>query len=81
MSRYLADVDLENDVVTLHDKNEELKSEFGSDIILAPADDAIIVIDELNKKDAIIKVLYDALLSYEDPQDIDYWIKEAEEEE
>lgn len=28
MSRYLADVDLENDVVTLHDKNEELKSEF-----------------------------------------------------
>ena len=78
--RYKADVDTKNDVVTLIDEKGELKTDFDSELLLAPVDDAVIVIAELNRKEAIIKVLYDALLTYEDPQDIDYWIKSALEE-
>ena len=78
--RYTVDPDFKDDVITVHDEKEELKTEFDSEIILAPADDAILVINELNKKEAIIKVLYEALLSYEDKQDIDYWIEDALED-
>jgi len=48
--------------------------------MLSPMEDAETVVFELNKKEAIIQVLYEALLSYEDEQDIEYWMKEAVEE-
>lgn len=80
MSRYTVDVDYKDDCITVTDEKEELTTSFGSEIILAPAEEAEIVINELNKKEVIIKVLYDALLVHEDEQDIDYWIESALED-
>jgi len=80
MVRYKTSKDYTDDCITICDEKEELKTSFGSEIVLYPLDDALLVVDELNKKDTIIKVLYDALLNYEDKQDIEYWIDEAIED-
>ena len=69
-----------DDCITICDEKEELKTSFDSEIMLSPMEDAETVVFELNKKEAIIQVLYEALLSYEDEQDIEYWMKEALEE-
>ena len=78
--RYTVEPDLKDDVVTVYDEEEELKTEFDSEIMLAPVDDALIVVRKLNEYEAIVKELYEALLSHEDKQDIDYWMKSAVEE-
>ena len=78
--RYKSSKDYTNDCLTICDEEDELKTDFGSEIILSPLEDALTVVNELNRKEAIIKVLYESLLSYEDEQDIEYWIKEAVEE-
>lgn len=75
--RYKYQKDYENDCITICDEQEELKTSYGSEIILYPLEDASIVIDELNRKEAIIRMLYDNLLNYESEEDIKYWIAEA----
>ena len=45
------------DTCEIIDDEEKLVTEFGSNLILAPADDAVVLVDELNRKDAIIKYM------------------------
>ena len=72
--------DVENDCLTLTDNEDKLKTSFDSEIILYPLDDASAVIQELNVQCATVKMLREQLESYEDPMDIDYWIKEVRED-
>ena len=53
--RYTVEVDSKDDVATLSDSEDELKSDFDSDLILAPADDAVIVCSKLNWYESVIK--------------------------
>ena len=78
--RFETSEDLENDCLTLTDNEDKLKTGFDSEIILYPLEDASAVIDELNVQCATVKMLVDMLESYEDPQDINYWIKEIRED-
>jgi len=80
MVRYTAQEDYINDGVTIIDEKEELKTSFDSEIFIRPLEDAVTIVHELNKKEAIINVLYKALLVYDAEEDIEYWIKEAIEE-
>lgn len=75
--RYKYQKDYENDCITICDEEDELKTSFDSEIILFPMEDAISVIDELNIQTAINKMLVEQLESYEDIEDIKYWIKEV----
>ena len=71
--RYKVSKDYPNDCVTICDKKEELKTSFDSDISLSPLEDAIIVVDELNRKECIIHELKQTLRdNCFDEQDIDY---------
>ena len=72
--------DVMNDCLTITDNEEQLKTSFDSEIILYPLEDASAVIQELNVQCAINKMLREQLESYEDPMDIDYWIKEVRED-
>lgn len=74
--RYKYQKDVSNDCITICDDEEELKTSFDSEIVLYPMEDAIRVIDELNIQTAINKMLIEQLESYEDIEDIKYWIKE-----
>ena len=69
-----------NDCLTLKDNEDKLKTSFDSEIILYPLEDAMLVIDELNVQCAINTMLREQLEYHEDPQDIDYWIKEIRED-
>lgn len=53
--RYTVEVDSKDDVITLHDSRDELKSEFDSEIILAPATEAVIVCEKLNWYDKVLQ--------------------------
>ena len=68
------------DTLTITDNEEKLKNGFDSEIVLAPADDAQLIIDELNIQCATVQMLKKQLESFEDKQDIDYWIKEIRED-
>lgn len=68
------------DTLTITDNEEKLKNGFDSEIVLAPADDAQLIIDELNIQCATVQMLKEQLESFEDKQDIDYWIKEIRED-
>ena len=72
--------DVENDCLTLTDNEEQLKTSFDSEIILYPLEDARAVIQELNVQCATVKMLREQLEYHEDPQDIDYWIREVRED-
>ncbi len=72
--------DVENDCLTLTDNEDGLKNGFDSEIVLAPLEDAELIVQELNVQCAINKMLREQLETYEDPQDIDYWIKEVRED-
>ena len=72
--------DVENDCLTVTDNEEQLKTSFDSEIILYPLEDASAVIQELNVQCAIVAMLREQLESYEDPMDIDYWIREVRED-
>lgn len=72
--------DTENDCLTVIDNKDLLKTSFDSEIILKPLEDASILVRELNIQCAISKMLREELETYEDPQDIDYWIKEIRED-
>lgn len=78
--RFETSEDLENDCLTIEDNEYKLKTSFDSEIILYPLDDASAVVQELNVQCAINKMLREQLETYEDPQDIDYWIKEVRED-
>ena len=78
--RFEMSEDVMNDCLTLTDNEEQLKTSFDSEIILYPLEDASAVIRELNVQCAINKMLREQLESYEDPMDIDYWIKEVRED-
>lgn len=68
------------DTLTITDNEEKLKNGFDSEIVLAPATDAQLIIDELNIQCATVQMLKEQLESFEDEQDIDYWIKEIRED-
>ena len=68
------------DTITITDNKEELKNGFDSEIVLAPAEDGQLIIDELNIQCAIGDMLKEELERYEDPQDVEYWIKEIRED-
>ena len=72
--------DTENDCLTITDNQDLLKTSFDSEIILKPLEDASILVRELNIQCAISNMLREELETYEDPQDIDYWIKEIRED-
>lgn len=78
--RFDTDKDVENDCLTLTDNEGKLKTAFDSEIILSPCEDAEAVVQELNIQCAINVMLREQLESYEDPMDIDYWIKEVVED-
>lgn len=78
--RFEMSEDVMNDCLTVTDNEEQLKTSFDSEIILYPLEDASAVIQELNVQCAINKMLREQLESYEDPMDIDYWIREVRED-
>lgn len=78
--RFETSPDMMNDCLTLTDNEDKLKTGFDSEIILYPLEDASAVIDELNVQCATVKMLREQLEYHEDPQDIDYWIKEIRED-
>ena len=78
--RFETDEDVENDCLTVTDNQDQLKTAFDSDIILYPLEDASTVIRELNIQCAVVSMLIEQLESYEDIQDIMYWIKEIVED-
>lgn len=75
--RFETSEDTMNDCLTIVDNQDEIKTGFDSEIILYPLEDASAVIGELNVQCAINKMLREQLEDYEDPMDIDYWIKEV----
>ena len=72
--------DVENDCLTLTDNEDQLRNGFDSEIVLAPLEDASILVNELNVQCAVVEMLVGYLECYEDPRDIDYWIKEVRED-
>ena len=53
--RYTVKVDDLEDTLEILDDEEELKTEFGSNIIIAPSEDAECLVNKLNKYDAFEK--------------------------
>ena len=80
MIRFDTTEDTENDCLTITDNQDQLRNGFDSEIILAPLEDASLIVRELNIQCAVNRMLIEQLESYEDPQDIDYWIKEIRED-
>ena len=78
--RLHVDEDYENDCVTITDNLEQLQTSFGSEIILSPREDAATLVRELNIQYAVMSMLIEELETYEDIQDIMYWIQEIVED-
>ena len=78
--RLHVDEDYENDCITITDNLEQLQTSFGSEIILSPREDAVTLVRELNIQYAVVSMLIEELETYEDIQDIMYWIQEVVEE-
>lgn len=53
--RYDTKLDELEDTLEIIDSEDELKTEFGSNIILMPSEDAQVLVDKLNKYDAFEK--------------------------
>ena len=78
--RFETSEDTMNDCLTVTDNQEQLRNGFDSEIILAPLEDASLIVRELNIQCAVNTMLIEQLESYEDIQDIMYWIQETIEE-
>lgn len=80
--RFETSPDTMNDCLTLTDNKDELKTEFGSDIVLSPLTDAKIVVNQLNKYQVIVEALTNELIdsNYYHRDDVLYLIKEALED-
>lgn len=63
--RYETQEDTENDCLTLIDNEDELKTEFDSEIMLFPLEDAQTVVDKLNWYEAIVQECKSHLKYYE----------------
>ena len=81
MIRFEISKDYTNNCISITDQKDELKTSFGSDIILSPLEDAETVIQHLNLRECIIKGLCQALRDngFED-EDIQYIIDSAVED-
>ena len=78
--RFETSPDTMNDCLTITDNTDKLKNGFDSELVIAPLEDASILVNELNVQCATVQMLREELESYEDPQDIDYWIQEVRED-
>ena len=78
--RFETSEDTMNDCLTVTDNQEQLRNGFDSEIVLAPLEDASLIVRELNIQCAVNTMLIEQLESYEDIQDIMYWIKEVMED-
>ena len=80
--RFETSEDTMNDCLTITDTRDELKTEFGSDIVLSPLTDATIVVNQLNKYQVIVEALTNELIdsNYYHRDDVLYLIKEALED-
>ena len=78
--RFDTSEDTMNDCLTVIDNKDQLRNGFGSEIILAPLEDASMIVRELNIQCAVVNMLIEELETYEDIQDIMYWIQEIVEE-
>ena len=65
MTRYEYNEDLENDCLTLVDNEDELKTDYDSERVLYPLDDAVTVIDKLNWYEAVVKEMKSHLEYYD----------------
>lgn len=74
--RYMIQKDFGEDCITICDKEDELKTSFGSEIVLYPLEDAVRVVDELNVQCSVVDMLVEHLRMYESEEDIKYWIEE-----
>ena len=61
MTRYEYNEDLENGCITLVDNEDELKTDYDSEIILYPLDDAVTIVDKLNWYELFVQMLKDNL--------------------
>ena len=61
MTRYEYNEDLENDCLTLVDNEDELKTDYDSEIVLYPLDDAVTIVDKLNWYELFGQMLKDNL--------------------
>jgi len=80
MKRFDISEDTLDDCITITDTKEELKTEFDSNIVLYPIEDAVAVVEELNVQCAIADMLREHLAMYEAEEDIQYWIDEVKED-
>lgn len=80
MNRFEIKEDAFNESISVTDTQDKLKNGFDSEFMLAPVEDGTIIINELNIQCAIVEMLIKQLASYEDMQDIEYWIKEVRED-
>ena len=78
--RFDTSEDTMNDCLTVIDNKDQLRNGFGSEIILAPLEDASMIVRELNIQCAVVNMLIEELEPYEDIQDIMYWIQDIVEE-
>ena len=78
--RFDTQEDIGNDCLTIIDNQDQVKTSFGSDIILAPLEDASILVRELNIQCAVNQALIEQLENYLDIDDIMYMIDETMEE-
>ena len=73
--------DVENDCLTIIDNEDQLRNGFDSELVIAPLEDASILVNELNVQCATVQMLRRMLKSYDvDLEDIDYWIQEVRED-
>ena len=61
MTRYEYNEDLENDCITLIDNEDELKTDYDSEIVLYPLDDAVTIVDKLNWYELFVQMLKENL--------------------
>ena len=78
--RFETSPDTMNDCLSITDSTDQLKNGFDSELVIAPLEDASILVNELNVQCATVQMLREELESYEDPMDIDYWIQEVRED-
>lgn len=78
--RFETQEDLENDCLTVVDNLDQLRNGFDSEIVLAPLEDASLIVSELNVQCAVNQMLIEKLEVYEATEDIMYWIQDIVED-
>ena len=71
----------DDNCLTLHDNNEQLQTDFGTDIVLYPLEDARFLVNHMNKQETLIEILIRELRGYEySDENIKELMEEAEYE-